>query len=58
MQAVPACLAPLLKKVLLSVFGDLEAVWADAALLKQLLGLPLHAIELLLSLDELKVNAS
>jgi hypothetical protein len=56
MQAVPSCLEPLLKKVLLSVFGDLEAVWADAALQLQLLGLPLHALKLLLSCTELKVS--
>jgi hypothetical protein len=55
MQAVPGCLEPLLKKVLLSVFGDLEAVWADEALQEQLRGLQLHAIKLLLSCDELKV---
>jgi hypothetical protein len=42
--------------VLLSVFGDLEAVWADAALQEQLLGLPLSSMELLLSCDELKVH--
>lgn len=56
MQAVPACLNSLLRKVLLSVFGDLEAVWADQALQQQLLGLPLHAMKLLLSCDKLKVR--
>jgi hypothetical protein len=56
MQAVPACLEHLLRKVLLSVFGDLEAVWADETLQQRLLGLPLHAMKLLLSCDELKVR--
>jgi hypothetical protein len=58
MQAVPECLEPMLKKVLLSKFGDLEAVWSDDALQQQLLGLPLHAIKLLLSCGELKVSTS
>jgi hypothetical protein len=56
MQAMPVSLEPLLRKVLLSVFGDLEAVWADDALQLQLLGLHLHAIKLLLSCDEVKVS--
>ena len=54
--ALPDCLQPLLKSVLLSLFGDLEAVWADAELQKQLLNLPLPAMELLLSCDDLKVR--
>jgi hypothetical protein len=54
--ALPECLQPLLKSVLLSLLGDLEAVWADCSLRDTLLGLPLHAMELLLSCDELKVR--
>lgn len=57
-QALPSCLEPLVKVVLLSVYGDLEAVWADEALSQQMLGLPLHAIKLLLSCDRLKVGAT
>jgi hypothetical protein len=56
MQAVPSCLEPLLRKVLLFLLGDLEAVWADEALQQLLLGLPLHAMKLLLSRNELKVS--
>jgi hypothetical protein len=55
-QALPDCLQPLVRSVLLSVLGDLEAAWADAALQEQLLGLPLPSMELLLSCDELKVR--
>ena len=54
--ALPECLQPLLKAVLLPLFGDLEAVWADAGLQEQLLGLPLPAMELLLSRDDLEVT--
>ena len=54
--ALPECLQPLLKSVLLSLLGDLEAVWADRSLRDTLLGLPLHAMVLLLSCDELKVR--
>jgi hypothetical protein len=54
--ALPDCLQPLLKCVLLSSLGDLEAVWADAGLRDQLLALSLPAMELLLSSDELKVR--
>jgi hypothetical protein len=57
MPAQPACLQPLLKHVLLSVFGDLETVWATDSMRLRLLGLPLPAMELLLSCDELKVGA-
>jgi hypothetical protein len=57
-QALPECLQPLLKRVLLSLLGDLEAVWTDAGLQEQLLQLPLHSMELLLSCDELKVLTS
>ena len=42
--------------MLLSLLGDLEAVWADAGLRDKLLHLPLHAMKLLLSGDELKVQ--
>lgn len=58
MAAVPSCLQPLLKQVLLSKYGDLEAVWQDAELQKQLLHLPLQAMELLLSCDELVVSGT
>jgi hypothetical protein len=54
--ALPDCLQPLLKIVLLSLFRDLEAVWADAGLQAQLLRLPLHSMELLLSCYELRVR--
>jgi hypothetical protein len=47
---------PALKRILLSVLGDLEAVWADAALRDALLALPLSAMAVLLSCDELKVR--
>jgi hypothetical protein len=56
MPAHPECLQPLLKHVLLAMLGDLEAVWADAALQEVLLKLPLHVMELLLSLDDLTVS--
>ena len=52
---LPVCLEPLLKRVLLSRFGDLEAVWADAGLKQHLLGLSLEAMQELLSSNELKV---
>ena len=57
-EALPDCLQPLLKNVLLSLFDDLEAVWADAVLQHHLLCVPLHAMELLLSCNELKVRQS
>jgi hypothetical protein len=56
--ALPECLQPLLKRVLLPLLGDLEAVWADEGLQEQLLALSLPAIQLLLSCDELKVTSS
>jgi hypothetical protein len=56
MQAVPECLEWLLERVLVSQLGNLEAVWADDALRELLLGLPLHAMEVLLSYDKLKVG--
>jgi hypothetical protein len=43
------------KRLLLSVLGDMEEVMGDAALKRALLALPLHAVELLLSSDDLKV---
>jgi hypothetical protein len=46
-----------LTRVLLSVLGDLE-VWADAELQDLLLGLPLSALELLLSSSELQVGVT
>jgi hypothetical protein len=55
-EALPDCLQPLLKSVLLPLLGDLEAAWADAELKEQLLGLSLPAMELLLSCNELKVR--
>lgn len=42
------------KRVLLSVFGDLQAVWADATLQKALLDLSMPAMQLLLASDELQ----
>lgn len=54
-DALPTCLEPLLRVLVLSVFGNLEAVWADEALQTQLLGLSLHEMKQLLSSDKLKV---
>jgi hypothetical protein len=45
------------QRLLLAVLGDLEAVWADKQLRKLLLGLPLPAMQLLLSADQLRVAA-
>jgi hypothetical protein len=45
------------KRVLLSVFGDLQAVWADAALQEALLDLSMPAMQLLLASDELQASA-
>lgn len=56
MAALPPSLLPVLQQALLSKFGDLEAVWADAELRKSLLKLPLFALELLLSSDKLQVG--
>lgn len=50
-----ASLKAAIKQLLLSVLGDLEAVWADAELRKTLLALPPSAMATLLSLDNLKV---
>jgi hypothetical protein len=57
LQAVPDCLQPLFKQVLLHLLGNLEQCWADSALSDQLLQLPLSSMELLLSSDELKVGS-
>jgi len=46
------------KPLLLRVLGDLEGVWADAALQDILLKLPLAAMELLLGCDELQVGTT
>ena len=56
LQAYPSCLQPLVQHVLLSMLGDLEAVWGNAELQEVLLGLPLPHMELLLSRDELQVS--
>jgi hypothetical protein len=42
-------------RVLLALFGNLQAVWNDAELQALLLGLPLPAMQLLLSSDQLRV---
>lgn len=46
-----------LKQMMLSILGDLEEVWVDESLKDTLMGLPLPAMELLLSCDELKVGS-
>jgi hypothetical protein len=58
LAAVPDCLMPVLESVLLSKYGDLEAVWnaEGGALQESLLGLPLHAMALLLASNTLKVG--
>jgi hypothetical protein len=56
MAAFPDCLHPVFERVLLSQYGDLEAVWDSQALQDSLLALPLHAMELLLASDKLKVG--
>jgi hypothetical protein len=43
------------QRLLLAAFGDLEAIWADMAYSELLLALPLPAMQLLLSLDQLLV---
>jgi hypothetical protein len=57
LAAVPDCLLPVFEVTLLSKYGNLEAVWgpAGASLQEPLLALPLHAMELLLASDKLKV---
>jgi hypothetical protein len=47
-----------LKRLLLSVLGDLEEVWADSDLLTSLMRLPLTAVAMLLGCDELKVGGT
>jgi hypothetical protein len=58
MAALPGCLMPLLEEALLGRYGNLEAVWNSqrSALQDSLLQLPLHAMELLLASDQLKVS--
>jgi hypothetical protein len=56
LQAMPDCLQPLCKQVLLHLLGNLEQCWADPALRDKLMNLPLASMELLLSCDELKVG--
>jgi hypothetical protein len=58
LAAVPDCLLPVFEVTLLSKYGNLEAVWgpAGASLQEPLLALPLHAMELLLASDKLKVK--
>jgi len=46
------------KPLLLRVLGDLEGVWADAALQDILLKLPLAAMKVLLGCDELQVGTA
>jgi hypothetical protein len=59
LSAVPQSMLPLLEQILLSKYGDLEAVWAPdgASLQESLLALPLLFMELLLASDKLKVGA-
>jgi hypothetical protein len=47
-----------MKGLLLLTLGDLEEVWADAALQETLLALPLSAMAVLLGCTELKVSKS
>ena len=56
LTAVPDCLQQLLKKVLLSVLGNLEQCWANETLLDMLFSLPLSSMEVLLACSELKVR--
>jgi hypothetical protein len=49
-STVAADRQPSVKRLLLAQLGDLEAVWVDDELRDLLLGLPLPAMELLLSL--------
>lgn len=55
LQAMPDCLQPLCKQVLLHLLSNLEQCWADPVLTNKLLHLPLASMELLLCCDELKV---
>lgn len=45
----------LMQSIMLAAFGDLQAVWQNPELSDVLLGLPLPAMQLLLSSDELQV---
>lgn len=45
----------IVQRILLAVFGDLQAVWQNAALAGTLMQLPLPAMQLLLSSDKLQV---
>jgi hypothetical protein len=58
LTAVPDCLLRVFEGALLSMYGDLEAVWdaTGAALQESLLELPIHAMELLLASDKLQVK--
>jgi hypothetical protein len=58
LPAVPQSTQRLLEQILLSKYGDLEAVWApgDGSLRRSLMALPMYAMELLLASDKLKVN--
>ena len=58
LSAVPQSTRTLLEQVLLSKYGDLEAVWAPegVSLQNSLMALPLYAMELLLASDKLKVR--
>jgi hypothetical protein len=58
LAAVPASVLPVIERVLLSKYGDLEAVWTPggASLQESMLALPLYAMELLLASDKLKVG--
>jgi hypothetical protein len=58
LSAVPQSMRPLLQQILLTKYGDLEAVWAPGggSLQVSLMALPLYAMELLLASDKLKVS--
>jgi hypothetical protein len=55
LSEMPAADVSKVQRMLLAVLGDLEAAWADNQLQKLLLQLPLPAMELLLSSDQLRV---
>jgi hypothetical protein len=59
LAAVPDSVLPVFENMLLSKYGNLEAVWgpAGAVLQKSLLRLPLYAMELLLASDRLQVRS-
>lgn len=58
MEGMQDFLLPVFEQVLVSKYGDLEAVWAPgaAALQDSFMKLPLSAVELLLASDKLKVS--